>query len=92
MADSRSSDTPSVTSLQPSRIVKALETASEAGAALAIIDRAPHSADAAMIAAEVANLILVPCRPGILDLRAIGSTARIVKVAGKPEGHAVSQH
>jgi chromosome partitioning protein len=26
----------------------------------------------------------VPCRPGILDLRAIGSTARIVKLAGKP--------
>ena len=61
-----------------------LETAREAGAALAIIDTAPHSADAAMVAAEVADLILVPCRPGILDLRAIGSTARIVKVAGKP--------
>jgi chromosome partitioning protein len=83
-ADSREGDTPSVTSLQPSRIVKALETAREAGAALAIIDTAPHSADAAMIAAEVADLILVPCRPGILDLRAIGSTARIVKVAAKP--------
>ena len=25
-----------------------------------------------------------PCRPGILDLRAIGSTARILKLAGKP--------
>ena len=37
-----------------------------------------------MIAAEASDLILVPCRPGILDLRAIGSTARIVKVAGKP--------
>jgi chromosome partitioning protein len=41
-----------------------------------------------MIAAEVADLILVPCRPGveddgILDLRAIGSTARILTVAGK---------
>ena len=83
-ADSREGDRPSVTSLQPSRIVKALETARGAGAALAIIDTAPHSADAAMIAAEVADLILVPCRPGILDLRAIGSTARIVKVAGKP--------
>jgi chromosome partitioning protein len=37
-----------------------------------------------MVAAEVADLVLVPCRPGILDLRAIGSTARIGKVAGKP--------
>jgi hypothetical protein len=32
----------------------------------------------------LADLVLVPCRPGILDLRAIGSTARIVKVAGTP--------
>ena len=83
-ADSRESETPSVTSLQPSRIAKALETAREAGASLAIIDTAPHSADAAMIAAEAADLVLVPCRPGILDLRAIGSTARIVKLAAKP--------
>ena len=83
-ADTRESETPSVTSLQPSRIAKALETAKEAGASLAIIDTAPHSADAAMIAAEAADLVLVPCRPGILDLRAIGSTARIVKLAAKP--------
>src|SRR5271166_2154492 len=83
-ADSRESETPSVTSLQPSRIAKALETAKEAGASLAIIDTAPHSADAAMIAAEAADLVLIPCRPGILDLRAIGTTARIVKLAGKP--------
>jgi chromosome partitioning protein len=83
-ADSRSSETPSVTSLQPSRIAKAIETAREAGAALALIDTAPHSADAAMIAAEAADLVLVPCRPGILDLRAIGSTARILKLAAKP--------
>jgi chromosome partitioning protein len=84
-ADSRSSETPSVTSLQPSRIAKALETAKEAGASLALIDTAPHSADAAMLAAEAADLVLVPCRPGILDLRAIGSTARIVKLAVKPD-------
>jgi len=83
-ADSRESETPSVTSLQPSRIAKALETAREAGASLAIIDTAPHSADAAMIAAEAADLVLVPCRPGILDLRAIGSTSRIMKLAAKP--------
>jgi chromosome partitioning protein len=27
--------------------------------------------------------VLIPCRAGILDLRAIGATARIVKLAGK---------
>jgi chromosome partitioning protein len=28
--------------------------------------------------------VLVPCRAGILDLRAIGTTARAIKLAGKP--------
>ena len=36
-----------------------------------------------MAAAEVADLVLIPSRPGILDLRAIGTTVRIVKLAGK---------
>ena len=28
--------------------------------------------------------MLIPCRAGILDLRAIGATARLAKIAGKP--------
>jgi chromosome partitioning protein len=82
--DSRADESPSVTSIQSSRLGKALEVAESAGAALVIIDSAPHSADAAVAAAEVADLILIPCRAGILDLRAIATTARIVKVTGKP--------
>ena len=29
-------------------------------------------------------MVLIPCRAGILDLRAIGTTARAIKLAGKP--------
>jgi chromosome partitioning protein len=82
--DSRDGETPSVTSIQSSRLGKALEVAESAGAALIVIDTAPHSADAAVAAAEATDLILIPCRAGILDLRAIATTARIVKVTGKP--------
>jgi chromosome partitioning protein len=82
--DSRTDETPSVTSIQSSRLGKAIEVAESAGAALVIIDSAPHSADAAVAAAEAADLILIPCRAGILDLRAIATTGRIVKVTGKP--------
>ncbi len=82
--DSRAGETPSITSIPASRLGKALEVAKNAEANLVIIDTAPHSADAAVAAAEAADLILIPCRPGILDLRAIGTTARIVKMAGKP--------
>lgn len=82
--DSRADELPSVTSIQVSRLGKALQVAEAAGAGLVIIDSAPHSADAAVAAAEVADLILIPCRAGILDLRAIATTARIVKITGKP--------
>jgi chromosome partitioning protein len=87
----RADETPSVTSIQPSRIAKAIQVAAASGASLVIIDTAPHSADAAMAAAEAADLILIPCRAGILDLRAIATTARVVKVAGTP-AHVVLNH
>jgi chromosome partitioning protein len=32
----------------------------------------------------MADMVLIPCRAGILDLRAIGTTARAIKLAGKP--------
>ncbi|WP_158812089.1 AAA family ATPase [Beijerinckia sp. L45] len=82
--DSRTNEAPVVISIQPSRLAKALDTARDGGADLVIVDTAPHSADAAIIAAEASDLILVPCRPTILDLRSIASTARIIKIADKP--------
>ena len=64
--------------------IRCLEAARKAGAALAIIDTAPHSENAALAAARAADLILIPCRPAILDLRAIHSTIDLAKLAGKP--------
>ena len=81
--DSRQAETPVVVSVPATRLPQALEAARAGGAHLALIDSAPHSGDVALAAAEAADLILVPCRAGILDLRAIGATARIVKLAGK---------
>lgn len=82
--DSRVADSPHVTSIQSSRLGKALQNAAQDGVALVLLDTAPHSADAAIAAAEAADLILIPCRPGILDLRAIAATAKIAKLADKP--------
>jgi chromosome partitioning protein len=81
--DHRKSDQPAVISAQAARLPQVLAAASEAGAALAIIDTAPHSEIAALAAARSSDLILIPCRPGILDLRAIHSTIDLVKLAGK---------
>jgi chromosome partitioning protein len=82
--DSRQGEEPVVVSIPASRLPQALQAAVSGGADLAIIDTAPHSGDEALAAAEAADLVLIPCRPGILDLRAIGTTARVVKLAGKP--------
>lgn len=83
-ADSRESENPAVVSAQASRLGQVLEAALEAGAKLAILDTAPHSESTALAAARAADFILIPCRPAILDLRAIGSTIDLAKLTGKP--------
>src|SRR3954449_6529262 len=81
--DSRQMATPVVQAIPAARLQQALDVARSHGADLAIIDSAPYAGDVALAAAEAADFVLIPCRPGILDLRAIGATARIVKLGGK---------
>jgi chromosome partitioning protein len=81
--DSRAAETPVVVSVPSARLPQALQAARTGGADLALIDSAPHAGDVALAAAEAADFILIPCRPGILDLRAIAPTARIAKLSGK---------
>jgi chromosome partitioning protein len=82
--DSRPGETPVVVSIPAARLPQALDLARGAGAEIVLLDTAPHSSDVALAAAEAADLVLIPCRAGILDLRAIGATARLAKIAGKP--------
>lgn len=82
--DNRTEETPVAVSLQFSRLSQTLAASQQSGAAFAFIDSAPHSDQVAMAAAESADLILIPCRAGILDIRAIAMTAKIAKMAGKP--------
>jgi chromosome partitioning protein len=82
--DSREAESPAVVSAQAARLGQVLEAARDAGAGLAILDTAPHSESTALAAARAADFVLIPCRPAILDLRAIGSTIDLVKLAGKP--------
>ncbi len=81
--DTREAETPVVVPLPHSRLAAGLQAAKDGRAALCIIDTAPHAEGAAMAAARAADLVLIPCRAGILDLRAIGTTAELVKITGK---------
>lgn len=81
--DTREAETPVVVPLPHSRLAAGLQAAKDGRAALCIIDTAPHAEGAAMAAARAADLVLIPCRAGILDLRAIGTAAELVKITGK---------
>lgn len=81
--DSREDESPAVVSAQASRLTHVLEAATENGAEIIVIDTSPHSETAALAAIRAADLILIPCRPAIFDLRAISDTIDLVKMAKK---------
>ena len=82
--DSREADGPTVAIAHAPRLASILEAAAANGVTVALLDTAPHSQGDALAAAQAADVILIPCRPGILDLRAIGATVQIARLAGKP--------
>ena len=80
----RGEDRPEVIALDAGGLKKAVADYKKQGVDLVVIDTAPHSHDDAIVAARLADFILIPTRPAILDLEAIGASVRIVKgLAGK---------
>jgi chromosome partitioning protein len=67
-----------------SQLAALLAKAKAGGIDLAIIDSAPHSDSEAAIAAQLADYVLIPCRPARFDLDAIASTVDIAKAANTP--------
>ena len=82
--DARAEERPYVMAVPSSRLKKTLETAKEHKAEVAILDTAPHSEGTALEAARAADLILVPCQPSIMDLRAMRKTADLINHLKKP--------
>ncbi len=81
--DLRGKDALVVISAQASRLSEMIEIARTNGAELVIIDTAPHSESLALAAARAADLVLIPCRPAIPDLKAIGMSGDLVSLAKK---------
>ena len=82
--DNRDGDTPAVISTHSERLSQILQLAEENGATFAILDTAPHTETAALDAARAADMALVPCKPALIDLQAIGSTIDVVHLAKVP--------
>lgn len=83
-ADRRQDEFPHVEFLTERRLPEAFRSAEAQGFSIAIIDTPPAAGPQALTAAESADLILVPCRPNLVDLDAIRRTSKLVKSARKP--------
>jgi chromosome partitioning protein len=82
--DARDAELPHVESIQPARLSKAISTAQEIGTDVLILDTAPHAESTALEAARLADLVLVPCQPSIMDLRAMRKTVDLLKLVQVP--------
>jgi chromosome partitioning protein len=82
--DLRQAEGPAVESVQPARLGATLRAAAGAGALFAVIDTPARSENAALEAVRVADLALIPCRPGFFDTAAMSFTANLLKLASKP--------
>jgi chromosome partitioning protein len=83
-ADRRKSDMPHVEFITERRLAEALRAAERGTFELSIIDTPPAAGPQALTAAQAADLILIPCRPSLVDLHAIRRTAQLVKSTAVP--------
>ena len=85
----RKADAPVIVPARPADLEETLATARAHRARLVLIDTAPHAEQPALVAARAADQVLIPCRPSILDLRAITVSADIAQLARTPAVAAV---
>ena len=82
--DYRKSKTPAIIATPVSRLTHWLQTAEENGATLVILDTAPNSGPDALDVARAASIVLIPCKPSMVDLDAIENTVKIAEMAEVP--------
>ncbi len=75
---------PAVARLRPQHVEAYLGKARALGVRLVVIDTAPHASTAVYDAVVHADLVLLPCRPTVLDLAAIDRAVVIAEAAKRP--------
>ena len=69
---------------RPEDLAVLMEKAEKNGADLIIIDTPPHTEKACLLAAEQADLVLVPCRPATFDFKVLPATFSLLEHTKKP--------
>src|SRR4051794_14724911 len=75
---------PYVAQVFPKSISDVIEKSERNGADLLIVDTSPNSTEDSLAVAERADLLIVPCAPSFIDLRALKRTEKIIKLSDKP--------
>src|SRR5450432_2378483 len=82
--DRRKAEAPEVVSGQAARLAVLIEAAQTNGADVLILDTAPNADQTALRAAQLADVVLIPCRAATFDLEAIQATLTLSQLAQKP--------
>ena len=77
---------PHVQPTQAENLPAVMEVAEKQGVEFFIIDTAPQSDRPAITAAELADVILITCKPSVMDLRAVQNTVRLIQMASLKRG------
>ena len=82
-SERRASELPHVEPISVRRLGQAIEAARTNGFGLVILDTPPAAGAEAAAAAELSDLVLIPCGASLIDLDAIKRTAQLVATTGK---------
>ncbi|WP_267389697.1 ParA family protein [Sphingomonas sp. GC_Shp_3] len=82
-SERRKTEFPHVEPISARRLDQAIDAAEVNGFALTIIDTPPAAGAEAAAAAQRANIVVIPCRPSLIDLDAIKRTAQLITSIGR---------
>jgi len=74
-------ESPHVQPTHPAQLESLIQACEGQGVDLVLIDTPPQSDTLATQAAQLADLVLIPCKPSVMDLRAVHSTLRLTEIA-----------
>lgn len=82
-SERREAELPHVEPISARRLGQAIDAAEANGFELTIVDTPPAAGSEAAAAAQRADLVLIPCRPSLIDLDAIKRTAQLIASTGR---------
>jgi chromosome partitioning protein len=79
----REGDAPALVECKAGELSGIIEAARRDGVGICIVDTPPHAENSILAAMRVADLVIVPTRPGPFDLAAVATTLDLARSIGK---------